>query len=333
MAGIVIALLFFGVVAFLITQGFVIIRSGTVAVVERLGKYSKTLEAGWHILIPVVDVIVQRFDMREMLHDFQPTPVITKDNATVRINAVTYYFVTDTYAARYKVQNFEHAMEQLIITTLRNLIGELELDECLNGRNTINHKLQGILDETTHVWGLKVSRVELKEITPLGDVAEAMDKQMVAERSRRAAILEAEGLKRAAILQAEGAKESAILRAEGEREVVLIRAKAEAEAQVVAAKAQQEAIRELVAAFGQNAEEKFLQLRYLETLPRMADGRGSTVFMPTQMGQIPGLAALAGEAFRATQAVPVPPQQAHPQPQQARRPAPPAEPGTGVRIS
>lgn len=333
MAGIIIALVFFGVIAYLLTQGFVIIRTGSEAVVERLGRYSKTLGPGWHILVPVVDVIVQRFDTRETLHDFTPTAVITKDNATVRINAVTYFMVTDTHAARYKVQNFEQAMEQLIITTLRNLIGEMELDECLNGRNTINHRLQGILDEATHPWGLKVSRVELKEITPLGDVAEAMDKQMVAERNRRAAILEAEGMKRASILQAEGAKESAILRAEGEREVVFIRAKAEADAQIVTAKAQSEAIREVIAAFGQNAEEKFLQLRYLETLPRMADGRGSTVFMPTQMGQIPGLAALAGEAFRATQPVPAQAPQPPQAPQQARRPAPPAEPGTGVRIS
>ena len=315
------------VLVFWVIKGFVPVQQSHSAVVERMGKFQKVLPPGWHVINPVLEMVVRRFDMRETLHDFPPTSVITQDNATVRINAVTYYRVTDVKAAAYNVQNYEQAMEQLIITTLRNLIGEMELDEVLNGRNTINHKLQGILDEATHAWGLKVSRVELKEVTPQGDVADAMDKQMVAERTRRAQILEAEGSKKAAILQAEGAKESAILRAEGEREVVLIRAKAEAEASLVAAKAEQEAIREVIAAFGAQAEEKFLQLRYLDTLPKMADGRGSTVFMPTQLGQVASLAAMAGEAFRATGAVPAAPQPPQGQPQ--RRP----DGGTNVRIS
>lgn len=326
-----IPLILLAVAVFIAVKTFVIVNQGHEAIVERLGKYHRTIEPGYTFLVPIIDNIKRTFDTRETLHDFQPTAVITQDNATVRINAVTYYKVTDTYAACYNVQNYEMAMEQLIITTLRNLIGEMELDECLNGRNTINHRLQGILDEATHEWGLKVSRVELKEITPLGDVAEAMDKQMVAERTRRAAILEAEGLKRSAVLRAEGEKEAAILRAEGEREVVLIRTKAEAEAQVVQAKAQQEAIKEVVAAFAQQGEEKYLQLRYLEVLPRMADGKGSTVFMPTQLGQVAGLAALAGEAFRATQ--PVPAAQPAQGPQPARRPAPPEAGNGGVRIS
>ena len=182
--------------------------------------------------------------------------------------------------------------------------------------------------------------MELKEVAAQGEVAEAMDKQMVAERTRRAQILEAEGSKRSAVLQAEGAKESAILRAEGEREVVLIRAKAEAEAALIAAKAQQEAIKELIGAFGTHGEEKFLQLRYMDTLPKMADGRGSTVFMPTQFGQVAGLAAVAGEAFRAMgnqqqqHAQVAAAQQAAQQPytgqQQPRRPG---EGPTNVRIS
>lgn len=286
-------------VIFVIIKGFVIVHQGRVGVVERLGRFHALLPAGPHVLIPFLDSVVKTFDTRETVHDFEPTAVITKDNATVRINAVTYFRVTDVKAAAYNVQNFERAMAQIIVTTLRNLIGELELDECLNGRTAINTKLQVILDEATHSWGLKVGRVELKEITPLGEIKDAMDKQMVAERTRRAQILEAEGSKRSAILQAEGAKESAILRAEGEREVVLIRAKAEAEALLVAAQAQRDAIREVVSAFGQGAEDKYLQLKYLETLPKMADGKGSTVFMPTQLGQVASLAAVAGEAFRA----------------------------------
>ncbi|MEB3196543.1 MAG: SPFH domain-containing protein [Candidatus Sericytochromatia bacterium] len=292
--------------------GFVPVSQNQAIIIERQGGYLKTLGAGWHWITPVLEKVAYKFDNRETLHDFEPTAVITADNATVRINAVTYFKITNFKDAAYKVQNFERAMEQLIITSLRNLIGELELDECLNGRNTINTKLQEILDEATAAWGLKVSRVELKEIKPLGDIADAMDKQMVAERTRRAQILEAEGSKRAAILQAEGAKESAVLRAEGEREVLrikaqaeaeaaVIRAKAQADATLIAAKAQQESIKEVVAAFGNGGDEKFLQLRYLESLPEMAKGPSSTIFMPNGMNGLAGVAALAGEAFRAGQ--------------------------------
>lgn len=322
--------LLFVVLIFWVVKGFVPIQQSRCAVVERMGKYHKTLSPGWHVINPVLDSVVRRFDMRETLHDFPPASMITRDNVTVRLNAVTYYRVTDVKAAAYNVQNYEQAMEQLIITTLRNLIGEMELDEVLNGRNTINHKLQGILDEATHAWGMKVSRVELKEVAAQGEVADAMDKQMVAERTRRAQILEAEGSKRSAVLHAEGAKESAILRAEGERDVVLIRAKAEAEAALISAKAQQEAIKEIIGAFGVNSDEKYLQLRYLETLPKMADGRGSTVFMPTQFGQVASLAAVASEAFRAT----APQQQAQAQvaASQQQRPASGQGP-TNVRIS
>lgn len=310
----------------------VIVHQGRMAVVERLGKFACLLAPGPHFIMPFVDRVVMKFDTRETVHDFEPTAVITRDNATVRINAVTYYHVTDVKAAAYNVQNFARAMEQLIITTLRNLIGELELDETLNGRTAINAKLQGILDEATHAWGVKVTRVELKEITPLGEIKDAMDKQMVAERTRRAQILEAEGSKGSAILQAQGAKESAILRAEGEREVVLIRAKAEAEALMVAAQAQRDAIRQIVSAFGEGAEEKYLQLKYLETLPQMANGRGATVFMPTQLGQVAGLAALAGEAFRTASKHPDATAPAgNPAMQTARRAGP--ETPSNVRIS
>ncbi|MNS34648.1 Modulator of FtsH protease HflK [compost metagenome] len=326
--------LIFIVAIVVVIKGFVPIQQSRVAVVERMGKFHKVLNPGWNLVNPMLDVVVRRFDMRETLHDFPPASVITRDNVSVRVNAVTYYRVTDVKAAAYNVQNYEQAMEQLIITTLRNLIGEMELDEVLNGRNTINTKLQGILDEATHAWGLKISRVELKEVAAQGEVAEAMDKQMVAERTRRAQILEAEGSKRSAVLQAEGAKESAILRAEGEREVVLIRAKAEAEAALIAAKAQQEAIRELISAFGTNGDEKFLQLRYLDTLPRMADGKGSTVFMPTQFGQVANLAAVASEAFRATQSGHVAqPQLPAAAQQAAQQPRRPGEGPTNVRIS
>jgi regulator of protease activity HflC (stomatin/prohibitin superfamily) len=323
-------LLFVVIIAF---KCLVIVQQGRTAVIERLGRFSGLLGPGPHFIMPFVDQVVKTFDTRETVHDFEPTAVITKDNATVRINAVTYFRVTDVKAAMYNVQNFSRAMDSLIITTLRNLIGEFELDEALNGRTAINTKLQGILDEATHGWGLKVSRVELKEITPLGDIKDAMDKQMVAERTRRAQILEAEGSKRSAILHAEGAKESSVLRAEGERDVVIIRAKAEAEALLMSSQAQRDAIREVISAFSQGADEKYLQLKYLEALPQMANGKGATVFMPTQMGQTAGLAALAGEAFRATQhgndnqVIQAPAAMGQP----ARRPG--VDPITGVRIS
>lgn len=297
------------VVLVAMVKSFVVISQAQCAIVERLGKYQKTLTPGIHLLVPFIDSIRIRFDMRETLHDFEPTAMITKDNATVRINAVTYFRVNEVKAATYNVDNYKLALENLIITTLRSLIGELELDECLNGRTVINTKLQGILDETTHPWGLKVSRVEIKEIRPMGEIADAMDKQMVAERTRRAQILEAEGSKRAAILEAEGAKESAILNAEGEREVLRIRAQAEADAAViearaqadvvlVTAEAQQEAIRKVAGALGTDGEDKYLQLRYTEALPQMAQGNAATIFLPPGFDQMAGMAAVAGQAFR-----------------------------------
>lgn len=299
------------VVLFALVKSFVVIHQAQCAIVERLGKYQTTLDPGVHLLVPFIDNIRIRFDMRETMHDFEPTAMITKDNATVRINAVTYFRVNEVKAATYNVDNYKLALENLIITTLRSLIGELELDECLNGRTIINTKLQGILDETTHPWGLKVTRVEIKEIRPMGEIADAMDKQMVAERTRRAQILEAEGSKRAAILEAEGAKESAILRAEGEREVLRIRAQAEADAAVIearaqadvtvlAAEAQQEAIRKVAGALGIDGEDKYLQLRYTEALPQMAQGKAATIFLPPGLEQVAGMAAVAGQAFRGT---------------------------------
>lgn len=301
MATLFLPLLLLFLVGFIITKGFVIIRQSHVAVVERLGKFHAILQPGWHILIPIVDSLVKHFDIRETIYDFEPTAVITRDNATVRINAVTYFRVTDPKAAAYNVQDFTRAMGQLIVTTLRNLIGEMELDETLNGRSTINARLQGILDEATHDWGLKVTRVEIKEITPMGEVADAMDKQMVAERTRRAYILEAEGKKRAAILESEGVKESVVLRAQGEREVILISARAQAEAVQIAAQAQFEAIGRVKSAFGGDTDKNYLQLRLLESLPAMAEGKASTIFMPTELSGLSSLFAAAGGAFKAGQ--------------------------------
>lgn len=271
-------------VAFLVTKGFRIVPQDHEVVVERFGKFHTVLKPGPHVLIPILDKVVKEFDMRETVQEQEPLAVITRDNATVRINAVTYFRIMNVQAAAYRVANFNVAMDQLIVTTLRNLIGELELDEVLNGRNVINAKLQGVLDESTHEWGLKVSRVEIKEITPLGEVAEAMDKQMVAERTRRAQILQAEGSKSAAILQAEGQKQAAILKAEAEREVVLIRTKAEADALKVTAEAQRTAIQEVLGVMGPKAVESYLAMKYIEALPKVADGRGATVFLPGMGG-------------------------------------------------
>lgn len=307
---------------FLITKGFRIVQQSREVVVERLGKFHTVLKPGPHVLIPILDNVVKEFDMREIVQELEPAAMITRDNATVRISVVTYFRITNVQAAAYRVANFTVAMDQLIVTTLRSLIGELELDEVLNGRNVINSKLQGTLDEHTTEWGLKVSRVEIKEVMPLGEVAEAMDKQMVAERTRRAQILAAEGAKSAAILQAEGQKQAAILKAEAEREVVLIRTKAEADALKVTAEAQKASIQEVLSVMGAKAVESYLAMKYIEALPKIADGRGSTVFLPPMGGhggdfvagqgggqplaQAVSQAAIAGAAMRAGMMPPAP---------------------------
>ncbi len=280
----------------LLAQMIRIVRQSEQAIVERLGRFSRTLDSGINFLIPVFDRVVFTADLREHIHTFEPQAMITQDNVTVYLNAVTYYRITDSAKAFYGVVSFREAIEQLIITTLRNLIGELELDQTLTSRNTVNTKLQAVLDDVTSVWGIKVTRVEVKEITPARDIIEAMSSQMVAERRKRASILEAEGAKRSSILKAEGAKMSRILEAEGHKESTVIESRGRAEAELIQAEAQRKSLVELLRAFdSEQAEERVLALKYMEMLPRLADGKGISLVVPDKLSQLASLGSMAGQ--------------------------------------
>lgn len=295
-------LAFLGILSVVILAQMIrIIRQSEQAIVERLGRYSGTLDSGVNFLIPIMDRVVFTADLREQIHTFEPQAMITQDNVTVYLNAVTYFRITDASKAFYGVESYREAIEQLIITTLRNLIGELELDETLTSRNTVNSKLQAVLDEVTSIWGIKVTRVEVKEITPAKDIIEAMSSQMVAERRKRAAILEAEGAKKAAILKAEGAQQSRILEAEGISAAAVLESKGKAEAKLVHAEAEQQALRKLIEAFGpEQAEQRVIALKYLEMLPKLADGKGVSLVLPDRLADLGALSTLAGQFAQAT---------------------------------
>jgi len=252
-----------------IVRSVVIVNQASTAVVERLGRYQRTLGPGLSILIPVVDRIRRRVDMREQVASFPPQPVITEDNLVVSIDTVVYFQVTDAKAATYEIADFLLGIEQLTVTTLRNVIGSMDLEQTLTSRDDINGQLRGVLDEATGKWGIRVNRVELKAIDPPASVQESMEKQLKAERERRAAILTAEGAKQSAILLAEGAKQSAILTAEGEAQAQVIRATAEASALTTVYQAIHEA----------DPSSAALAHRYLEALPRLAEGDANKVWV------------------------------------------------------
>lgn len=287
-------LLFFIVTLFKTVR---IVRQSEEYVIERFGRYSRTLNSGLNFVLPYIDVVSFKSDLREQVHTFEAQPMITKDNATVNINAVTYYRIIDSTKVFYSVSSFEAAISQLIITTLRNVVGELELDETLSSRNLVNNKLQSVLDEVTFHWGIKVTRVEVKEITPSEEIAEAMSKQMVAERTKRAEILNAEGQKQAAILTAEGKKQAAILNAEGEQEANILISKGEAEAIIIRSESEKRAMELLMYAFKNNPQENLILLKYLEMFPKLAEGKGVTVVVPDQLSNIANLGTIANKVF------------------------------------
>ncbi len=307
----------------IVVKGVRIVQQSETMVIERLGRYHKTLAAGINIIIPIVDRprpiawrslreqsgrrVIQytnkeRVDMRETVFDFPKQGVITKDNVVTEINALIYFQVVDPIKAIYEINNLPNAIEKLTQTTLRNVIGELELDECLTSRDTINMKLRTILDEATNKWGVKVNRVELQDINPPMDIKEAMEKQMRAERTRRAQIIEAEGMKRAAILQAEGQRDAEINEAEGNRQSRVLRAQGDAEARLAIAEAEAEAIRRIADAVSSTKADPtqyLIAVRYIETLEQILreGGAGSkTVFMPYEasglMSSVGGLKEL-----------------------------------------
>ncbi len=252
-------------------------------VIERLGSYYVTWKNGFHVKIPFIDRISNVVTLKEIVKDFAPQPVITKDNVTMQIDTVVYFQITDPKLYTYGVEYPISAIENLTATTLRNIIGELELDQTLTSRDIINSKMRSILDEATDPWGIKVNRVEVKNIIPPRDIQEAMEKQMRAERERREKILQAEGEKKSSILIAEGEKESAILRAEADMEAQIKRAEGEAEALLKIKTAEAEGIKLLKDA---KADQSVLTLKSYETLSRMADGQATKIIVPSDLQNI-----------------------------------------------
>ncbi len=253
-----------------------IVPQAAAVIVERLGRYSRTLDAGFHVLVPFVDRVRATVDLREQVVSFPPQPVITSDNLVVNIDTVIYFQPTDPKAAVYEIFNYIQGIEQLTVTTLRNVIGSLDLEETLTSRDQINGQLRGVLDEATGRWGIRVNRVELKAIDPPASLQDAMAKQMRAERDRRAAILNAEGVKQSQILTAEGDKQAAILRAEGQAQAAVLKAQGEARA-----------IQQVFDAIHRgNPDSKLLAYQYLQTLPQIAQGASNKLWIvPSELTQ------------------------------------------------
>ncbi len=301
---IVLLILLVGVIIY-VSKGILIVQQAEVMIIERLGKYEKTLESGLNFIFPILEAprgiakkISQksfdgstysytketpRIDLRETVYDFPRQNVITKDNVTITINALLYFQIIDAKKAVYSIANLPDAIEKLTQTNLRNLVGQLDLDETLVSRDKINQELRAILDEATNKWGVKINRVELQDIIPPADIQSSMEKQMKAERDRRAAILEAEGLKKSAILKAEGQKEAAINQAEGEKQAAILKAEGIAQARVIEADAEKEAIHRIIDALADKGQpDKYLiAMKYLETLTSITAGENNkVVYMP-----------------------------------------------------
>ncbi len=282
------------IILIIVILGIKIIPQSQAKVVERLGSYKCTLQTGMHYVIPFIDRVAATISLKEKVKDFAPQPVITKDNVTMQIDTVVYFQITDPKLYTYGVENPISAIENLTATTLRNIIGELELDETLTSRDIINTKMRSILDEATDPWGIKVNRVEVKNIIPPRDIQEAMEKQMRAERERREAILKAEGEKKSAILIAEGEKESAILRADAKREAHIREAEGEAEAIIKIQKANAEGIKLLKEA---QADEAVLKLKSYETFAEVANGQSTKIIIPSELQNLATIGSVLQESL------------------------------------
>ena len=291
--GAVIVLLFF-----IIISNITVVQQSRAYVIERLGAFQAVWGVGLHLKIPFIDRIARRVSMKEQVLDYPPQPVITKDNVTMQIDTVVYFQITDPKLYTYGVEQPMAAMETLTATTLRNIIGDLELDQTLTSRDIINTKMRAILDEATDPWGIKVNRVELKNILPPADIQSSMEKQMKAERDRRQAILQAEGQKKSAILIAEGERESAILRADAEKQAAILRAEAEKEAAVLKADGEAQAIRAVQQALADSMamlnekapNEQVIKLKSIQAMEKVADGKATKIIIPSQMQGMVGLA-------------------------------------------
>src|ERR687890_1181705 len=289
MAGLILALVFALVVLFVLARTIRIVPQARAGIVERLGRYNRTLDAGPAIILPFIDRVKPLIDLREQVVSSPPQPVITEDNLVVNIDTVIYFQVTDPKAATYEIADYILAIEQLTVTTLRNVAGGMTLEDTLTSRDNINAALRTVLDEATGKWGIRVNRVELKAIDPPGTIQEAMEKQMRAERDRRATILTAEGVKQSQILTAEGEKQSAVLKAEGARTSAILRAEGEAKA-----------IETVFGAIHEGApDQALLSYQYLQMLPQLAQGEANKVFViPSEFSQ--ALSNISGAVGRVT---------------------------------
>jgi regulator of protease activity HflC (stomatin/prohibitin superfamily) len=278
-AGLIVLLVVAALVLLTLARTIRIVPQARAGVVERLGRYSRTLTPGLTLVIPFIDRIRDMIDLREQVVSFDPQPVITEDNLVVNIDTVIYFQVTDAKAATYEIANYIQGIEQLTVTTLRNVIGGMELEETLTSRDQINGQLRGVLDEATGKWGIRVNRVELKAIDPPGTIKDSMEKQMRAERDKRAAILNAEGVRQSQILTAEGEKQSAILRAEGQRQAAILQSEGQAKAIDTVFRAIHEG----------DADPKLLAYQYLQVLPQIAQGESNKVWIiPSEVTQALG---------------------------------------------
>ena len=287
------------IVAFIIIiSNIAVVQQSRAYVIESLGAFKEVWGVGLHFKVPFFDRIARRVSLKEQVLDYPPQPVITKDNVTMQIDTVVYFQITDPKLYAYGVEQPMAAMETLTATTLRNIIGDLELDQTLTSRDVVNTKMRAILDEATDPWGIKVNRVELKNILPPADIQSSMEKQMKAERDRRQAILQAEGQKKSAILIAEGEKESAILRASAEKEAAILKAEAERQAAILKAEGEAEAIRAVQQALADSLamlnekapNDSVLKLKAIEAMQKIADGQATKIIIPSEMQGLVGMA-------------------------------------------
>ena len=286
------------VVFIVIVSNIAVVQQSRAYVIERLGGFHKVWGVGLHFKVPFIDRIARRVSLKEQVLDYPPQPVITKDNVTMQIDTVVYFQITDPKLYTYGVEHPMAAMETLTATTLRNIIGDLELDQTLTSRDLVNTKMRAILDEATDPWGIKVNRVELKNILPPADIQSSMEKQMKAERDRRQAILQAEGQKKSAILIAEGERESAILRADAEKQAAILKAEAEKQAAVLRADGEAQAIRAVQTALAESLallnekapNDQVVKLKAIEAMEKIADGKATKIIIPSQMQGLVGLA-------------------------------------------
>ncbi len=294
----VLLVLFLLFVVVILAKTVRIVPQARAGIVERFGKYKQTLPAGLNIVMPFIDKVRYLIDLREQVVSFPPQPVITEDNLVVSIDTVIYFQVTDPIAATYEIANYIQAIEQLTMTTLRNIVGGMDLEETLTSRDQINSGLRGVLDEATGKWGIRVNRVELKGIDPPPSIKDSMEKQMRADREKRAVILSAEGQRQAAILTAEGSKQSAILTAEGEREAQILRAQADREASILRAQGEGQAIQTVFQAIHDGQpDQSLLAYQYLQMMPKIAEGSANKVWIvPSEIGRaLEGLGSTMSE--------------------------------------